>query len=88
MSAVKSGERISFRTVMDSNVTTIIAAGVMFWLGTGAVRGFAIVLIIDIVTSILTNIFFSRFLLNLLVKAKLIKKPSYFGVKESEIRAL
>lgn len=88
LSAVKSGERISFRTVMDSNITTIIAAAVMFWLGTGSVRGFAIVLIIDIVTSILTNVFFSRFLLNLLVKANLIKKPSYFGVKESEIRAL
>lgn len=88
LSAVKSGERISFRTVMDSNITTIIAASVMFWLGTGSVRGFAIVLIIDIVTSILTNVFFSRFLLNLLVKANLIKKPSYFGVKESEIRAL
>ncbi|GIP45031.1 hypothetical protein J45TS6_34900 [Paenibacillus sp. J45TS6] len=88
LSSVKSGERISFRTVMDSNITTIIAASVMFWLGTGSVRGFAIVLIIDIVTSILTNVFFSRFLLNLLVKANLIKKPSYFGVKESEIRAL
>lgn len=88
MSAVKSGERISFRTVMDSNITTIIAAAVMFWLGTGAVKGFAIVLIIDIVTSILTNVFFSRFLLNLLVKANFIKKPGYFGVKESEIRAL
>lgn len=73
---------------MDANITTIIAAAVMFGLGTGSVRGFALVLIVDIVTSILTNIFFSRFLLNLLVKADAVKKPKYFGVKESDISAL
>ncbi|MOA66815.1 bifunctional preprotein translocase subunit SecD/SecF [compost metagenome] len=66
----------------------MIAAGVMFFLGTGSVRGFALVLIVDIVVSILTNIYFSRFLLNLLIKADAIKKPKYFGVKESDIRAL
>lgn len=88
MSAVKAGGKHSFRTIIDSNITTIIAAGVMFFFGTGAVKGFALVLIFDIVTSIITNIYFSRFLLSLLVKANLLKKPKYFGVKESEIRAL
>jgi SecD/SecF fusion protein len=87
-SAVIAGSKASFRTVMDANITTIIAAAVMFGLGTGSVRGFALVLILDIVTSILTNIFFSRFLLNLLVKADAVKKPKYFGVKESDISAL
>jgi SecD/SecF fusion protein len=87
-SSVIAGSKASFRTVMDANITTIIAAAVMFGLGTGSVRGFALVLIVDIVTSILTNIFFSRFLLNLLVKADAVKKPKYFGVKESDISAL
>ncbi|MGG1615457.1 protein translocase subunit SecD [Paenibacillus sp. NRS-1782] len=87
-SSVIAGGKASFRTVMDANITTIIAAAVMFGLGTGSVRGFALVLIVDIVTSILTNIFFSRFLLNLLVKADVVKKPKYFGVKESDISAL
>ncbi|MFB5269182.1 protein translocase subunit SecD [Paenibacillus enshidis] len=87
-SSVVAGSKTSFRTVMDANVTTIIAGGVMFFLGTGGVRGFALVLIIDIVVSILTNIVFSRYLLNLLVKANVLNKAKYFGVKESDIRAL
>ncbi|WP_036634458.1 protein translocase subunit SecD [Paenibacillus massiliensis] len=87
-SSMIAGGKHSFRTVMDANITTMIAAGVMFFLGTGSVRGFALVLIVDIVVSILTNIYFSRFLLNLLIKADAIKKPKYFGVKESDIRAL
>lgn len=87
-SSVIAGSKASFRTVMDANITTIIAAAVMFGLGTGSVRGFALVLIVDIVVSILTNIFFSRFLLNLLVKADTVKKAKYFGVKESDISAL
>ncbi|QDH20069.1 protein translocase subunit SecD [Saccharibacillus brassicae] len=88
LSAFRAGSKSSFRTVMDAQITTLIAGAVMFWLGTGSVRGFALVLMIDIVTSIITNVFLSRFLLSLLVKAKSLKKPGYFGVKGSEIREL
>jgi SecD/SecF fusion protein len=88
ISAVKLGNKSSFRTILDSNITTIIVAGVMFAYGTGAVKGFALVLIVEIVLSIATNVYFSHFLLTLLVKAGLLKKPKQFGVKESEIRAL
>lgn len=88
MSAVKAGDKHSLRTVMDSNITTIIVAAVMYAYGTGAVKGFALVLIVEIVLSIATNIYFSRFLLNLLLKAGKLSKPKYFGVKESEIREL
>ncbi|OBZ19243.1 protein-export membrane protein SecD [Bacillus sp. FJAT-27264] len=88
MSAVKAGSKSSFRTVMDANITTIIVAAVMFAYGTGAVKGFALVLIVEIVLSIATNLYFSRWLLNLLVRAGKLSKPKQFGVKESEIRAL
>ncbi|MCL6602546.1 MAG: protein translocase subunit SecD [Paenibacillus sp.] len=88
MSSVKAGSKSSFRTVMDANVTTIIVASVMFAFGTGAVKGFALVLIVEILLSIATNLYFSRWLLNLLVKAGTLSKPKQFGVKESEIRAL
>ncbi|ANF98037.1 protein translocase subunit SecD [Paenibacillus bovis] len=87
-SAFKAGSRSSFGTIMDAQLTTIIAAAVMFALGTGAVRGFALVLIFNILVSIVTNVFFSRFLLSLLVKGRLVNKPEYFGVKESERDAL
>ncbi|WP_172249480.1 protein translocase subunit SecD [Saccharibacillus deserti] len=88
LSAFRAGSKSSFRTVMDAQITTLIAGAVMFWLGTGSVRGFALVLMIDIVTSIITNVFLSRYLLSLLVKAKSLNKPGYFGVKGSEIREL
>ncbi|AIQ48883.1 hypothetical protein R70723_25455 [Paenibacillus sp. FSL R7-0273] len=88
MSSVKAGNKTSFRTVMDANVTTIIVAAVMFAFGTGAVKGFALILIVEIVLSILTNLYFTHWLLSVLVKAGALKKPKQFGVKESDIRAL
>jgi SecD/SecF fusion protein len=88
LSAVKSGSKHSLRTILDSNITTIIVAAVMFAYGTGAVKGFALVLIVEILLSILTNVYFSRFLLNLLLKSGKLLKPKYFGVKESEISEL
>lgn len=88
MSSVKAGNKTSFRTVMDANVTTIIVAAVMFAFGTGAVKGFALILIVEIVLSIVTNLYFAHWLLTVLVKAGALKKPKQFGVKESDIRAL
>ncbi|WP_313640124.1 protein translocase subunit SecD [Paenibacillus sp. FSL K6-0276] len=88
LSSVKAGNKSSFRTVMDSNITTVIVAGVMFAFGTGAVKGFALVLIVEIVLSIATNLYFSHWLLSQLVKAGKLNKPKSFGVKESDIRAL
>ncbi|SET69226.1 protein translocase subunit SecD [Paenibacillus sp. NFR01] len=88
MSSVKAGNKTSFRTVMDANVTTIIVAAVMFAFGTGSVKGFAVILIVEILLSILTNLYFAHWLLSLLVKAGTLKTPKQFGVKESDIRAL
>jgi preprotein translocase subunit SecD len=88
LSAVKSGSASSFRTVMDANVTTLIAGIVLYILGSGAIQGFALTLMIGIVISILTNVFLSRFLLNLLVKGTKMTKVGYFGVKEADVREL
>jgi preprotein translocase subunit SecD len=87
-SALRTGSKNSFRTIMDSNITTIIAAAVILFLGSSSVKGFGIILIASIVVSIVTNVYFSRFLLGLLIRSNLVKKPGYFGVKEAEIRAL
>ncbi|MBW4080238.1 protein translocase subunit SecD [Paenibacillus sp. S150] len=88
LSSVKAGNKTSFRTVMDANITTIIVAAVMFAFGTGAVKGFALILIVEIVLSIVTNLYFAHWLLTVLVKAGALKKPKQFGVKESDIHAL
>lgn len=88
LSAVRSGSRQSFRTITDANLTTIIAGVVLYYVGTGSIQGFALILILSILVSIITNVFLSRLLLILLVRSKLISKPGYFGVKEDEISEL
>ncbi|BBH19289.1 hypothetical protein Back11_06340 [Paenibacillus baekrokdamisoli] len=88
LSSQKAGSRHSFRTIIDSHVTTLIAGLVLFFIGVGSVKGFAVILILSIIISIITNVFFSRLLLSLLIRSNVVKKKSYFGVKESEIRAL
>lgn len=88
MSSFRAGSKVSLRTIIDSHVTTLLAGIVMFYLGTGSVKGFALILIMTILVSLLTNVVFSRFLMDLLVKGNAVNKPGYFGVKESEIRDL
>lgn len=88
LSALKAGSKNSFRTIMDANITTILAGAVLYYIGTGAIRGFALTLILSIVISILTNVFLSRFLLNLLMRSQVFRKTGYYGVKEAEVREL
>ncbi len=88
LSSMKAGSKHSFRTIMDANITNIIAGAVLFYIGNGAIRGFALTTMLSIVLSVITNVFFARFLTLLLIRSNLFKKPVYFGVKESEIREL
>jgi preprotein translocase subunit SecD len=89
MSAFKAGSRRSLSTILDANITTILAASVLFYFGTSSVRGFAIMLIVSILTSFITAVYGSRLLLGLWVNSRVLnKKPRLFGVKESEISEL
>lgn len=85
LSSLKAGSRTSLRTIMDANLTTIIAALAMFLIGRGSVRGFAIILIFSILTSIVTNVFFTRAMLSLCLRGFSGLKPQWFGVKPSQI---
>lgn len=87
MSAFRAGTHNSFVTILDANLTTILAAGVLFVYGTSSVKGFATVLIISILVSFLTAVWGSRILLQLWVNSRLLNnKPGWFGVKKSQIR--
>ncbi|WP_142247966.1 protein translocase subunit SecD [Alkalihalobacterium alkalinitrilicum] len=89
MSAFKAGSRRSLSTILDANITTILAASVLFYYGTSSVQGFAIMLIVSILTSFITAVYGSRLLLGLWVNSRIFnKKPRFFGVKESEISEL
>ena len=71
--SIASGYKKAFSTIADANITTLIAALVLFSFGTGPVKGFAITLSIGIVTSMFTAIVGTRAIVNLLYgkKAKL-----------------
>jgi preprotein translocase subunit SecD len=87
-SAVKTGSRRSFLTIIDAHVTTIVAAFLLFFFGTAGVKGFAVSLIAGIIVSLITAVALSRIMVNLLIQSNLIKKPAWFNVKEDEISDL
>ncbi|MBX9973172.1 protein translocase subunit SecDF [Cytobacillus firmus] len=85
-SAFKEGNKNSFATVTDSNLTTLLAGAVLFFYGTSSVKGFATSLIIGILGSFITNVYLSRFLLGLWVKSGFLdKRPGWFGLKKGDI---
>ncbi len=65
LSSISSGFSRAFRTILDANVTTIIAAIFLFQFGTGPIRGFAVTLIIGITASMFTAVFVSRLIFDL-----------------------
>lgn len=85
--AFQAGSKNSLSTIFDANITTILAATVLFIYGTSSVKGFATMLIVSILTSFLTAVFGSRLLLGLWVNSRFLnKKPSWFGVKASDMK--
>lgn len=68
MNALKFGYKNALSSIMDSNVTTIIAAVVLLAFGTGSIKGFASTLLIGVITSFLTAIFITRGLMKLILK--------------------
>ncbi len=64
--AISAGYERAFATIVDSNVTTLIVAIILFAIGTGAVKGFAVTLIIGIITSMFTAVTVSRAMTNLI----------------------
>ena len=77
--AMDAGFSRAFATIFDSNVTTLIAAAVLFFLGTGPIKGFAITLGLGIILSMLTAITITRFMLKMLMHANIFKNGKIFG---------
>ncbi len=80
--AIRSGFRQAFRAILDANVTTLIAALVLYWRTTGPIRGFAVTLAVGILTSMLTAVLVTRQLLILSVDSGLVKNAHrMFGAR-------
>ncbi|HNX53813.1 MAG TPA: protein translocase subunit SecF, partial [Pontiellaceae bacterium] len=81
VSSISAGYDKAFATIFDSNLTTLVAAVIMFWQGSGSIRGFAVTLTAGILVSMLTALVFTRLLLDTLAaktKLKTIKMFSFF----------
>ena len=73
-SAIKNGFAKAFSTIMDANITTLLVALILYAIGTGPIKGFAITLSIGIITSIFTAILVTRSLVNFIYGYRDIKE--------------
>ncbi|MBN2689094.1 MAG: protein translocase subunit SecD [Gammaproteobacteria bacterium] len=81
--AIQLGYERAFTTIVDSNVTTLIVALVLFALGSGSVKGFAVTLIVGLLTSMVTSIVYTRAVVNWIYGNRSVKSLS-IGIKNSK----
>ena len=77
-SSIDAGFKRAFTAILDSNITTLIAAGVLFFFGSGTIVGFATTLGLGVIISMFTALTVTHFLLNRMVDFK-IKNPKVYG---------
>jgi preprotein translocase subunit SecD len=70
LDAIETGYREASTAIFDANITNVIAAALMYYFGSGPVRGFAVVLLIGIITSVFTAVNVTRMLVALWVRKK------------------
>jgi len=80
--SVDSGFHRALKTIIDSQFTTMLAGIILYQLGSGPVKGFALTLMIGIVISVLTAVIITQFLMRTLVETKSLAKPKLFGLEK------
>lgn len=78
-SAMDAGFGRALVTILDSNVTTLMAAAVLFYLGTGPIKGFAVTLALGTLLSMFTAVTITKYLLRFLIYSNITKNPAFFG---------
>jgi preprotein translocase subunit SecD len=76
--SVESGFYRAFSSILDSNVTTLIACAALFWLGAGLVKGFALTLALGVAISMFTALTCSRTMLFFVISFSNFRKPQWF----------
>ncbi|MCX8130227.1 MAG: protein translocase subunit SecD [Clostridia bacterium] len=80
--SIDVGFKRAFSAILDSNVTTMISAAVLYWLGTGPIKGFAVTLFLGVLLSFVTAITASRIMLKTAANFDITKHRWLYGVKE------
>jgi len=78
-SAIDAGFKRAFVAIFDSNATTVIAAAILYYFGTGPIKGFAVTLTIGILASMFTAITMTRWLLHLVAGSNLVRNYKMYG---------
>ena len=76
--AVERGYENAFPAIIDGNLTTMLGAAVLFFLGTGPIKGFAVTLALGVVATVITGVFVSKIFLKLFIKTFNIKREQLF----------
>jgi SecD/SecF fusion protein len=71
--AIKNGYEKAFSAIFDSNITTIMTAAILYWVASEEIKGFAITLILGLVSSLFTALFVTRTIFDLLVRNRILK---------------
>ncbi len=85
--AVEAGFNRAWNSILDSNVSSLITAGILFWFGSSVIRGFALVLIVGVLTSMFTAITVSRTILRFVVGQPAFRRAWLYGVSDEEFLA-
>ena len=85
--AVEAGFNRAWNSIFDSNVSSLITASILYFGGSSTIKGFALVLIIGVATSMFTAVTVSRTLLRFVVKRQIAQKAWLFGVSDEEFQA-
>ena len=71
--AIRNGYQRAFRTIFDANITTFITAAILFWVASEEIKGFALVLMLGIASSMFTALFVTRVVFDFLLNKRIIK---------------
>ena len=87
VSATEAGFNRAWNSILDSNVSSLITASILYFGGSATIKGFALVLIIGVATSMFTAVTMSRTLMRFVVKQNFAQKAWLFGVTDEEFQA-
>jgi preprotein translocase subunit SecD len=83
--AIEAGFNRAWNSIFDSNISTLITASILYYFGSSTIRGFALVLIVGVLTSMFTAITLSRMMLRWVVRQPWARKANYYGLRDEEL---
>lgn len=86
--AVEAGFNRAWNSILDSNVSSLITATILYMFGSSVIRGFALVLILGVLTSMFSAIVVTRTILRVVVRQAWARKASRYGLRDDEFAAL